>query len=105
MAHGGDRHLEYRGVVVPVLQYLNSLPRSKAINVHGGIYTERGAPDVIGCVDGRTVAFECKRDAGEAETAIQRWRLAEWLAAGAVVGAVSSVEDVELILRLMGVVE
>lgn len=105
MAHSRDERLEYGGVVVPVLRYLNSLPRSKAINVHGGIYTERGTPDVIGSVDGRAVAFECKRDAGEAETAIQRWRLAEWLAAGAVVGAVSSVEDVELILRLMGVVE
>lgn len=88
-----------------MLQYLNSLPRSKAINVHGGVYTERGTPDVIGCVDGRTVAFECKRDAGEAPTRIQQWRLAEWLASGAVVGSVSSVDDVELILRLCGVVE
>ena len=105
MAHGRDRHLEYQGVVVPVLRYLNSLPRSKAINVHGGVYTERGTPDVIGCVDGRAVAFECKRDPGESETAIQRWRLAEWLASGAVVGSVSSVEDVDLILRLTGVVE
>ena len=92
-------------MVVPVLKYLNSLPRSKAINVHGGIYTERGTPDVVGCVDGRAVAFECKRGDGEAPTRAQTWRLAEWLAAGAVVGAVSSVEDVDLILRLMGVVE
>lgn len=105
MAHGRDRHLEYQGVVVPVLQYLNSLPRSKAINVHGGIYTERGAPDVIGCVDGRTVAFECKRDRTERPTRVQLWRLSEWIRAGAVVGAVASVEDAELILRLMGVVE
>lgn len=105
MAHGRDRHLEYQGVVVPVLRYLNSLPGGKAINVHGGIYTERGTPDVIGCVDGRMVAFECKRDPGEEQTPIQSWRLSEWLASGAVVGAVSSASDVELILRLMGVVE
>lgn len=105
MAHDRGRRLEYEGVVVPVLRYLNSLPRSKAINVHGGVYTERGTPDVIGCVDGRTVAFECKRDPGEAPTSIQRWRLAEWLASGAVVGSVSSVDDVEMILRLCGVVE
>ena len=105
MAHSRNERLEYDGVVVPVLRYLNPLPRSKAVNVHGGIYTERGTPDVIGCVDGRTVAFECKRDAGEAPTRIQQWRLAEWLASGAVVGAVSSVDDVELILRLCGVVE
>lgn len=100
-----DRHLEYEGVVEPLLRYLDSLPRSKAINVHGGIYTERGTPDVIGCVGGRMVAFECKRDRTERPTRIQLWRLAEWIRAGAVVGAVASVEDAELILRLMGVVE
>lgn len=105
MAHSRNERLEYQGVVVPVLKYLNSLPRSKAVNVHGSIYTERGTPDVIGCVDGRMVAFECKRDRTELPTRIQLWRLAEWIRAGAVVGAVASVEDAELILRLMGVVE
>lgn len=105
MAHGRDVRLEYGGVVEPVLKYLNSLPRSKAINVHGGVYTERGTPDVIGCVGGRMVAFECKRDRSERPTRIQLWRLSEWIRAGAVVGAIASVEDAELILRLMGVVE
>lgn len=105
MAHGRDVRLEYGGVVEPVLKYLNSLPRSKAINVHGGVYTERGTPDVIGCVGGRMVAFECKRDRTERPTRIQFWRLSEWIRAGAVVGAIASVEDAELILRLMGVVE
>ena len=100
-----DEHLEYEGVVAPLLRYLGSLPRSKAINVHGGIYTERGTPDVIGCVGGQMVAFECKRDPSEKPTRIQLWRLSEWLRAGAVVGAVASVEDADLILRLMGVVE
>ena len=100
-----DEHLEYGGVVAPLLRYLGSLPRSKAINVHGGIYTERGTPDVIGCVGGQMVAFECKRDPSEQPTRIQLWRLSEWLRAGAVVGAVASVEDADLILRLMGVVE
>lgn len=105
MAHGRDVRLEYGGVVEPVLKYLNSLPCSKAINVHGGVYTERGTPDVIGCVGGRMVAFECKRDRTERPTRIQLWRLSEWIRAGAVVGAIASVEDAELILRLMGVVE
>lgn len=105
MAHGRDVRLEYGGVVEPVLKYLNSLPRSKAINVHGGVYTERGTPDVIGCVGGRMVAFECKRDRTERPTRIQLWRLSEWIRAGAVVGAIASVEDAELILRLMGIVE
>ena len=100
-----DKRLEYQGVVVPILRYLNSLPRSKAVNVHGGIYTERGTPDVIGAVGGRMVAFECKRSRDEEPTRIQQWRLAVWLHAGAVVGAVADVSDVEMILRLMGVVE
>lgn len=51
------------------------------------------------------VAFECKRDAKEDLEKIQKWRLCEWIHAGAVVGGVSSVEDVILILQLMGVIE
>lgn len=100
-----DKRLEYEAVVTPILKYLNSLPNSKAINIHGGIYTERGTPDVIGCINGRMVAFECKRDESEEPTAIQYWRLGEWFAAGAVVGGVSDVSHVQLILQIMGIVE
>ena len=87
------------------MQYLNALPNAKAINIHGSVFSERGTPDVIGCIRGRIVVFECKRDATEAPERIQKWRLSEWIAAGAVVGCVSSVEHVDLILRLMGLVE
>lgn len=99
-----DKRLEYDGVVEPILRYLNSLPNSKAINIHGGVYTERGTPDVIGCVNGRMVAFECKRDETEEPTKIQQWRLGEWYAAGAVVGGVSDVWHVEMILSLTGII-
>lgn len=99
-----DDRLEYGGVVVPILRYLNSLPDSKAINIHGSVFSERGTPDVIGSVGGRFVAFECKRSEDEEPTRIQMWRLSEWIRAGAVVGAVSSVHDVDLILRIMGLV-
>ena len=99
-----DKRLEYDAVVVPILKYLNSLPNSKAINIHGSPYTERGTPDIIGCINGRMVAFECKRDEEEAPTKIQTWRLGEWFAAGAVVGAVSDLWHVQIILCLMGVV-
>lgn len=99
-----DRRLEYSSVVTPILSYINSLPNSKAINIHGGVYTERGTPDVIGCIDGRMIVFECKRDEQAAPEKIQSWRLNEWLAAGAVVGSVSSVDHVQLILQLMGVI-
>lgn len=99
-----DRRLEYSGVVEPVLYYLNSLPNGKAINIHGGVYTERGTPDIIGCINGRMVAFECKRDESEDLEKIQKWRLSEWIASGAVVGGVSDLWQVQMILCLMGIV-
>jgi hypothetical protein len=97
-----DKHFEYEGVVVPILKYLNSLPNSKAINIHGSVFCERGTPDVIGSIRGRTVAFECKRSEEEAQEAIQKWRMAEWRAAGAVAECVRSVEDVQKILKREG---
>lgn len=100
-----DQRLEYSGVVEPILHYLNSLPESKAINIHGSVFSERGTPDVIGCIRGRMVAFECKRDAKEDLEKIQKWRLSEWMSAGAVVGGISDLDHVKLILQLMGVLD
>ena len=100
-----DQRLEYSGVVEPVLKYINSLPGSKAINIHGSVFSERGTPDVIGCIQGRMVAFECKRDAKEDLEKIQKWRLSEWMSAGAVVGGISDLDHVKLILQLMGVLD
>lgn len=99
-----DKRLEYSSVVEPILNYLNSLPNSKAINIHGSVFSERGTPDVIGCINGRLVAFECKRSEDEEPTPIQKWRLSEWITAGAVVGAVSDVFHVKLILAIMGMI-
>lgn len=100
-----DRRIEYDGVVEPILHYLNSLPNSKAINTHGSIFSERGTPDILGCVNGTMVAFECKRDETESLERIQEWRLCEWLHAGAVVGGVSSLDHAKLILQIMGVTD
>ena len=99
-----DERLEYGAVVAPILEYLNALPDGKAINIHGSVYTERGTPDIIGCIGRQFVAFECKRDDSEEPTPIQMWRLSEWIAAGAVVGAVSDLWQVQMILCLMGVI-
>ncbi len=99
-----DKRLEYTSVVAPILEYLNSLPGCKAINIHGSAYTERGTPDIIGCINGRLIAFECKRDETEEPTPIQYWRLGQWFAAGAIVGAVSDVFHVKLILMIMGII-
>ena len=101
---GRDRRLEYSAVVTPILKYINSLPNSKAINIHGSPFSERGTPDIIGCINGRLIAFECKRDEHEEPTDIQKWRLSEWITAGAVVGGVSDLWHVQMILCLMGVI-
>lgn len=99
-----DRRLEYNGVVVPIIHYINSLPHGKAINIHGSVFSERGTPDIIGCINGITIAFECKRDAHEDLEDIQKWRLSEWIAAGAIVGGVSELWHAQMILCLMGVI-
>jgi len=99
-----DRRLEYNGVVVPIIKYINSIPRGKAINIHGSPFCERGTPDIIGCINGKLVAFECKRDDKEDLEKIQKWRLSEWITAGAVVGGVSDLWQVQMILCLMGVI-
>lgn len=99
-----DKRMEYDAVVTPILKFINSLPHGKAINIHGSVFSERGTPDVIGCIDGRLVAFECKRDTTEPLSRIQERRLCEWIVAGAVVGGVSDLWHVQLILCLMGLV-
>jgi len=99
-----DRRLEYSPVVVPILRFINSLPNGKAINVHGSIFSERGTPDVIGSIGGRMVVFECKRDDTEDLEDIQKWRLCEWIKAGAVAGGVSDLWHAQYILQLMGII-
>ena len=100
-----DRRLEYPSVVSAVIKYINSIPGGKAINIHGSVFSERGTPDVVGSIKGRTIAFECKRDALEDLEDIQKWRLCEWIQAGAVVGGVSDLWHVQYILQLMGVIQ
>lgn len=89
---------EYNKVVVPVLAYLNSLAECKAINIHGGVYTEKGTPDIIGCYRGRMFAFEAKAKNGRLAR-IQAVRLEQWALTGAIVGVIYSLDDVKQLLR------
>ena len=94
-----NKRLEYDGVVQPILHYLNSLPNAKAINIHGGVFCERGTPDIIGCTNGRTILLECKRSPTEAAEKIQEWRMAEWRSAGAIAARVDDVSQVKELLE------
>ena len=93
-----NKKLEYTGVVQPILHYLNSLPNSKAINIHGSVFCERGTPDIIGSINGRTILLECKRSPTEVAEKIQEWRMAEWRKAGAIVARVDNVEQVKKLI-------
>lgn len=81
-----------------VLNYLNSLPQCKAIKIHGNAYTEAGTPDIAGCIRGRAFFIELKVP-GETPTLIQRKRISEWQAAGAVSGWATSLEEVVELLK------
>lgn len=68
---------------------------------HGTAYAVAGDPDVYGCLKhlgGRMYALECKTETGILSS-IQRHRLKQFATAGALVGAVQSLEQVARILR------
>ena len=69
----------------------------KAIKHHGSQYSEAGTPDIFICADGRLFALEAKVGKGKT-TRLQERRIKEWRDAGAVVGVVRSVADVEGLL-------
>ena len=55
---------------------------AKVIKHHGSAYSSAGEPDLIACLEGRTIVIEVKRD-GEKATPLQEKRLQEWRDAGA----------------------
>lgn len=90
-------------IATSVVKYLRSLPAAHARRVHGGPYGTAGEPDVDAVVSGRAVKLEVKRPetAGNL-TALQRAALDRWAAAGAVVGVVTSVDEVRTVLEEHG---
>ena len=94
--------LEYTSVVQPVLQFLATIPNSKFINIHGSVYTERGTPDIIGCIRSVNVVIECKKADVDEPEQIQKWRLLEWKNAGSVTITARHLDDVKLALREAG---
>ena len=74
-----------------------------AVKTHGGAFAA-GEPDVSACIRGRSVHFEVKRSPKHEATPLQLAKLKRWGDAGSLVGVVSSVADVEGILRNAGLV-
>jgi len=80
-----------------ILHYLNSLPGCRAIKLHQDEY-QANEPDIVGCLAGRFLALEEKRE-GERARPAQLATLCKWRDAGAVAGVVRSVEDVDKLLK------
>lgn len=104
MAKQNKQHLEYNGVVVPIMNFLNSLPQCKAINIHGSVFCERGTPDITGSIQGRSFWFECKKSPRKEAEDIQKWRLKQWRSTGAIAERVDDVQQVREILKREGLI-
>jgi len=90
-----------RAIVKAILAYLNGLPECLARKRWGGTMGVAGEPDIDACIRGRSLQLEVKRP-GEKPTQLQVRRLQEWREAGAVVGVVTSVEEVRSLLAKEG---
>lgn len=97
-----------------ILTYLRKIPGSWWYKVHGGPYAQRGVPDILGCIltsmsetethrlvyEGRMFAFEVKRPEKKGNTTVwQRKTIEAIRVTGAIVHVVTSVDDVEELLR------
>jgi len=68
-----------------ILHELNSWPQTKALKLHGSIFSETGTADILGCIHGRMFMIEVKA-IGKTPSKIQCVRMHQWKAAGAHVG-------------------
>lgn len=84
-------------VCVAVDKAIKARPGAYWINVHGGAAQTAGTADRVGVVDGRAFACEIKAP-GQRPRRRQLVELRRWQAAGALVGWVSSVEELSALL-------
>lgn len=85
------------GIQTRILDYLNSVPGCKAINIHGSVHTEKGTPDIFCCLHGKAILLEVKKD-NETSDEIQKHRHRQWVGAGARVAVVRSLAEVKSLL-------
>lgn len=84
-------------IVRKIVAKLNAMPETYARKSHGSAYSS-GWPDILGAHRGRPLALEVKRPGGKA-TPLQLRELSRWREAGAIVGVVTSWEQVERFLE------
>lgn len=84
-----------------IVKRLNALPECLVWKNHGSQYSAAGVPDITGVLRGRMVAFEVKRP-GQEPTPLQSRTLERLEQAGALVGVVTSWQDVESLLVQAG---
>ena len=86
-------------IVQRIMTQLKQLPDTKALKLHGSIYTERGTPDIHITHKGRSYWCEVKQPE-RMLTQLQVQRLKEWENAGAIVGVVHSWDEVREVLNV-----
>lgn len=85
-----------------IIDYLNGLPECYALKVAAGYYGKHGQPDIYGCYRGRFLALETKRPSKRSNTSpLQKVELRRWLEAGAVSEVVTSLAEVQAIIRVL----
>jgi hypothetical protein len=91
-------------IVNKIMEYLNHLPESKFIKLHGDGWTNRGEPDIIGAYKRRSMSIEVKRPDGKYKpTELQKRRIREWIDAGSVAFIAYGVEDVRMVIEALDV--
>ena len=75
-----------------VVKAFNSMARTKAIKLHGSIYSESGTPDILCVSFGLPFLIEMKKKGG-ALSKMQELRLMEWKEAGAEIRVCYSAEE------------
>lgn len=87
-------------IVKQIKRYLERVYPGVWYKIHGGPYQEAGIPDIVGVHDGRFHAFEVKRpDKKHKVSMAQKYQIDRLEKSGAIVGVVTSVEDVKLLMN------
>ena len=80
-----------------VLKFLKGLENTYAVKFHANMYTQRGVPDILCCINSQFVAFEIKKKDGKLSD-LQRLNIDRIQNAGGKAYVVRSLKEVKDIL-------